>query len=256
MLKLVYVIRRLPGLSLDECHSYWRETHGPLVRQQAATIGLIRYLQVYRIEDPLNEAMRASRGAMEPYDGVAELCWKDQETLLTMFALPEAARAGDDLLKDEQRFIDSPRSSLWLAEDSVVIEGVPGGVVAEIESPMIKLVYFFCRLPNLSLEECHSYWRETHGPLVQRHAAALRLFRYVQVRTLEDPLNEAFRATRDAMDPFDGVAELWWKDREALDMALASPEGQRASKELIEDERRFIDSSRSSLWLAKEHLVI
>jgi len=121
MLKLVYVVRRLPSLSLEECHSYWRETHGSLVRQQAATIGLIRYLQVYRMDDPLNEVLRASCGAMEPYDGVAELCWKDQEALLTAFASPEATRAGDDLLKDERHFIDSLHSSLWLAEDNVVI---------------------------------------------------------------------------------------------------------------------------------------
>jgi len=133
---------------------------------------------------------------------------------------------------------------------------MPGEVVAEKESPIIKLVYFFCRLPDLSLEECHNYWRETHGPLVRQHAASLGILRYVQVRTLDDPLNEAFRATRDAMEPFDGVAELWWRNRHDLDTSFATPEGQQAWDELIKDERRFIDSSRSSLWLAKEHLVI
>jgi len=255
MLKLVYVIRRLPNLSLEECHSYWRQTHAPLVRQQAATLGLIRYMQVYRIDDPLNEALQASRGAMEPYDGVAELCWKDQEALLTSFASPEATQVGDHLLKDEQRFIDSPRSALWLGEDNVVIEGASGRIVAERESPIVKLVYFFRRLRHLSLEECQSYWRGTHAALVRQHAAALGVLRYVQVHRLDDPLNEAFRASRTALEPFDGVAELWWKDRQDLDMAFATPEGQRAGEELLEDERRFIDFSRSSLWLAKEHVV-
>lgn len=121
---------------------------------------------------------------------------------------------------------------------------------------MIKMVYVFRRLPNLSLEECQSYWRETHGPLVRQHAAALRVLRYVQVHTIEDRLNDALRASRGAMEPYDGVAELWWKDREDLVMALGTPEGQRAGEELLEDEGRFIDFSRSSLWLAKEHVVI
>lgn len=122
MLKLVYVVRRLPSLSLEECHSYWRQTHAALVRQQAATLGLIRYMQVYRIDDPLNEALQASRGAMEPYDGVAELCWKDQDSLLAAFATPEGQRAGEELLEDERRFIDFSRSSLWLAKEHVVFE--------------------------------------------------------------------------------------------------------------------------------------
>ena len=255
MIKLVYVVRRLPNLSLEECHSYWRETHAQLVRQQAATIGLIRYLQVYRIDDPLNQTLRTSRGTLEPFDGIAELCWRDQEALFTSFASPEATRAGDDLLEDERRFIDSPRSALCLGEDNVVIEGASGKIVAEIESPVIKLVYSFRRLPNLSLEECLSYWRGTHAALVRQQAAALGMLRYVQVHTLDDPLNEAFRASRDALEPFDGIAELWWKDRQELDKAFATAEAQRAWEEILEDERRFIDFSRSSLWLAKEHLI-
>jgi hypothetical protein len=140
MLKLVYVFHRLPKLSLEECNRFWRETHGPLVRQHAATIGLIRYTQVYRIDDPLNDLLRAPRGAMEPYDGVAELCWKDHQALLGAFALPEAQLSDQELFEDERRFIDIPRSLLWLAEDHVVIEGVAGRMVTKRESPIIENV--------------------------------------------------------------------------------------------------------------------
>jgi uncharacterized protein (TIGR02118 family) len=256
VLKIVYVFHRHPKLSLDECHRFWRETHGPLVRRHAATIALIGYTQVYRIDDPLNDSLRASRGSTELYDGVAELCWKDQQALFGAFASPEAQVSDQELFDDERRFIDIPSSPLWLAEDHVVIEGGPRQIVAKRESPIIELVYFFRRLSKLSMQECQRYWRETHGPLVQQHAAALHVLRYVQVHTLDDPLNEALRAPRTVIEPYDGVAKLWWKDREDLARALATPEGQRAAEEVLEDERRFIDFSRSSLWLAKEHVVL
>src|SRR5574337_1980003 len=106
---------------------------------------------------------------------------------------------------------------------------------------MIKLVYCLRRLPHLSRAEFQRYWRETHGPLVQRHGGALRIRRYVQVHTLEAPLNDALRASRDAGAPYDGVAELWWDSIDALTAAIGSPEGQQAGQVLLEDERHFID---------------
>jgi len=120
----------------------------------------------------------------------------------------------------------------------------------------MKLVHFFCRLPGLSLPECQTYWRDTHGPLVQQHAAALGMLRYVQSHTIDDPLNDAMRAMRGTMEPYDGVNELWWKNRQDLEGSLSTPEGQRAWKKIRQDERRFMDAARSSLWLAKEDVVI
>ena len=117
---------------------------------------------------------------------------------------------------------------------------------------MLKLVFTLRRLPELSREEFQRYWLETHGPLVRKNAAALRIHRYVQVHTLDDEINGALRASRSAPEEYDGVAELWWRTREDLVAALATPEGQSAGRELLEDERRFIDLSRSPLWLGEE----
>src|SRR5712664_2236271 len=103
---------------------------------------------------------------------------------------------------------------------------------------MLKLVFPLRRLPALSREEFQRYWYETHGPLVRRHAKALRIRRYVQLHTLDDPINAALRESRGAEEPYDGVAELWWESRADL-----------------EDERRFIDLGRSALWLGTERPI-
>lgn len=121
---------------------------------------------------------------------------------------------------------------------------------------MIKLVFCLRRLPHLSLEEFQRYWLETHGPLVRSHAGTLRIKRYVQVHTLDSPVNETLRASRDAGEPYDGVAELWWDNAEDLAAATATPEGQNAAFELLEDERKFIDLPRSALWVAQERPVV
>ena len=118
---------------------------------------------------------------------------------------------------------------------------------------MIKLMYCLRRLPNLSRAEFQRYWRETHGPLVRSHAEVLGIRRYVQVHTLDSPLNDVDCAgAAEATEVFDGVAELWWDSADDLGESTATPEGRAAAIELLEDERHFIDLSRSSAIVAAE----
>jgi uncharacterized protein (TIGR02118 family) len=121
---------------------------------------------------------------------------------------------------------------------------------------MIKLIFSLHRLPHLSRAEFQRYWHDVHGPLVRRHAAALRIRRYVQSHTLGTPLNDALRASRGGPETYDGHAELWWESLDDLQAALATPEGQRAGLELLEDERRFIDLEQSPLGIVEETPIV
>lgn len=121
---------------------------------------------------------------------------------------------------------------------------------------MIKLTFCLHRLPGLSREEFQRYWFEQHAPLVAKHRDALRIKRYVQMHAATTPLNDAMRDGRYAPEMYDGVAELWWDSFEALAQATASPDGQAAGLALLEDERKFIDLSRSPLFLGEEKPIV
>jgi uncharacterized protein (TIGR02118 family) len=118
---------------------------------------------------------------------------------------------------------------------------------------MVKLVFCLRRRPELTREEFQRYWREHHAALVREHAETLGIRRYVQLHTLESPLNDALARPRQGPDPYDGIAELWWDDADALARSAKSEAGRAASRALIEDERRFIDFSSSPIWVAEEH---
>ena len=109
---------------------------------------------------------------------------------------------------------------------------------------------------QLTRAEFQHYWRDTHAPLVRRHAGALGIRRYLQLHTLDDPLQDALRASRGGPEAYDGVAELWWESREELAAATQDPAGERAALALVEDERRFIDLARSPLFVAEERAII
>ena|SRR5437867_8485417 len=122
MIKLVYCLRRQSHLSREEFQRYWRETHGPLVRERAETLNISRYVQVHTRDGGLNEALQASRGcAEEAFDGVAELWWEGVETLSSANATEEGRRAARELLEDEGRFIDFERSVILVANEYVFV---------------------------------------------------------------------------------------------------------------------------------------
>lgn len=117
---------------------------------------------------------------------------------------------------------------------------------------MIKLTFCLHRLPSLTREAFQTYWHETHAPLVARHAQVLRIRRYQQLHALTTPFNDAIRASRDAPQMYDGVAELWWDSLDDLLASGQSEDARAAGQELLEDERKFIDLPRSPLWLGEE----
>ena len=121
---------------------------------------------------------------------------------------------------------------------------------------MVKLVFLLRRLPHLSRAEFQRYWREQHGPLVARHGAVLRIQRYVQTHASDTPYTEALRASRGTGEPYDGVAELWWRSLDDLAAATATPEGRAAGDALLADERRFIDLPQSVVFLCEEHQIL
>ena len=120
---------------------------------------------------------------------------------------------------------------------------------------MIKLTFCLHRLPSLSREDFQRYWFDKHAPLVEQHRTALHIRRYVQMHSTTTEINDAIRTGRGAPEMYDGVAELWWDSIDDLEAAITSPEGQSAGRELLEDERKFIDLPRSPLFLGEERPI-
>jgi len=116
MVKLVFCCRRRPELSPEQFRRTWLDRHGSLVRSLRTALPMMRrYVQSHTLEGPANEAIRASRGSREPYDGITEV-WFD--SLEAMAGSSEATlAAGKRLLEDERTFIDLANSSVFLTEE-------------------------------------------------------------------------------------------------------------------------------------------
>ena len=121
---------------------------------------------------------------------------------------------------------------------------------------MIKMVYCITRKDGISREAFQKTWLEDHGPLVKRYAETIKALRYVQSHTGMENFNQAFIPTRGLTQPYDGITEIWWENIEQMQAGSSTPEGLEAAAALLEDEKRFIDLERSSIWTAEENVVV
>ena len=92
---------------------------------------------------------------------------------------------------------------------------------------MLKRIALITRKPGMSREAFLEHWNEVHGPLVSEHPNVLR---YVQDNVIvkerfvdrnpdpKRPLPAGYQGPE-----VDGIAELWFADRESMDELYASP---------------------------------
>ena len=120
---------------------------------------------------------------------------------------------------------------------------------------MIKLVYVVQARDDIALEEFHRYWREEHGPLVASVAEDIGARKYVQSHTIDTPLNQTLVESRGMAPIHQGITEVWWDSLEDLQTRMASDAGTKAAARLLEDEAKFIDFSRSTIFLTEEHPI-
>jgi uncharacterized protein (TIGR02118 family) len=122
---------------------------------------------------------------------------------------------------------------------------------------MIKLVFCLRRRADLSRADFQAYWRDRHAPLVAEVAPVLRIRRYVQSHSFDDPrLAGPVDARGAGVPPYDGVAELYWDSIADLVAVNDSAEAREAGRRLLADERVFIDLAASPLFWVREDRIV
>lgn len=106
---------------------------------------------------------------------------------------------------------------------------------------MVKAVSFFKRKPGMSVEAFQAYWRTTHAELVVKLPGVRR---YVQSHT-------RVSGYRKGEPVYDGIAELWFDDTQAMRALVGLPEYAAVQA----DEARFIDPSTMGLIITEEHVI-
>lgn len=107
---------------------------------------------------------------------------------------------------------------------------------------MIKLVYCITKKAGLTDEEFFRYWENIHAPIGGRIPRLRKLVQSHRVTVAGD------KSRAD----YDGIAELWFDNVEALLAARQSQEWKAST----EDEKNFIDHNKVAYFVSEEHIIL
>lgn len=221
MIKVVEIVTRRPGMTVEEFQHHWRETHGPIV---ARLPELQRYVQSHT-------KIGGYRQGEPPFDGMAEVWFKDKDALRAMMSTPEFEAAK----QDEPNFIDTDALIELVVDDTVIKDG-------PVPTSGIKSVEFVELSPSMAPEDAHRHWRDVHGPIAARIPT---MSRYVQSHVRSG----AYRG--EGRPAYDGVAITWWDDLDAMRSSARSSEYAATRA----DEPNFLVGDPPTI-LTNEHVIL
>lgn len=223
MYKVTTLLKRRPGMSVEDFQRHWRDEHARLAR---AAAGLQRYVQSHTLPQGYSKGERA-------YDGISEMWFASREAYRAAHADASYRFA---LERDEARFVDLSRKVVMPVETNVIKAGaIPANAVKNIE--------FVNRRPGMELAAFRSYWKNVHGPLASQIE---RLRRYEQ-----DHLRlEEYEG--GAMPPFDGLAVTWFESTAHMKEGAQTEIYARTRA----DEPNFLPDGHLPFIVSREHVVI
>jgi hypothetical protein len=236
MIKMLAFVRRVPGLSPDEFHRYWRDVHAARIANDPEARGLVkRYELNHRLAADYERERHAAEVAGPQWDGVA-VQWFD--SLADFQAFGAHPKRAEWHRLDHGKFRADETAMVLTHEPEVIVER-PGGR----ERAGLKLICILRRHPSFELPAFHRHWLEHHGGLFQNVAELNEpLFAYDQNHGLDLPGAE-----------FDGVTEQWFESLDAWVTSL----GVASHRTLVEpDVASFLDPASIQYILAGRPTVM
>ena len=261
VIRLVFLLRRQAGLSLDEFHDRWRLDHGPLVASHQTRLGILRYTQSHRLDDP--HERRDGRGARR-HGGALR-----RRRRAVVGVRGAARRAPAHRRRPAGRRRAAGRRGRVHRPPGVARCGWPTSTRRSTRRPstsspgrraaIVKLHFPLRHRAELSLDEAQRYWRIQHGPLIRSMAPAIGMLRYQQVHRFESPARG--RAARGPRHGHRGRTPATPRRGSTADRPAGSPRPPRPGAGPSRTRRTFIDLAplgdldRQGARLRRPHLT-
>ena len=104
LVKMIFLLRRKPGMSVAEFQDYWLNGHAPQIPRDA---GVMRYVQCHQLVETYEDSE-------PPFDGVAELSFADLDTMNSYWG---SERIQAIFAADAPRFMDLENTTGFLAQE-------------------------------------------------------------------------------------------------------------------------------------------
>ncbi len=221
-MKIVILMKRRPGLSVEAFQNHLRTIYGPLL---AKGPGLRRYVQSAALTQGY------AKGELL-FDAIGEMFFDSAEAYDSYLRSPEFAAVREN----ERVFLDRSRTVVMPVDVHVIKDGA-------IPDDAVKNIEFVNRRPGMALEPFRAYWRNVHGPLA---ATIPVLHRYEQNHL------SMSEYVKSPSPPYDGLAITWFASTADMKKGTATQQ----YKETRADELHFLPDGHLPIIITREHVVV
>lgn len=229
--KHIALLVRKEGMTHEEFVDYWQTNHTPIARDIE---GVVKYSTVQPVTPEAAE-----------FDGLAELYFDDLDALHDALG-SEGSRDYDpakgkakEAREDVDNFLDIEERPRFIGEVVVQKDDVDGDT-----DGLYKHSAFLVRKEGMTHEEFVDHWQNNHTPIAREIEGVVKY--------------DTVLPTNPEAAEFDGVAELYFEDLDALHDALGS-EGSRdydpakgKAKEAREDVNNFLAIGERPRFIGRE----
>jgi len=225
MIKMFALLPKREDITDVQFHEHWSTIH----REHALRITrLRRYVQAHRIDVALDGP------AVAPYDGIPEVWYDDLASAVGQNEDPDYTEYAQ---RDEPNFVAMGRIAFVPTAEHVVHAGDP----VDQDAPGFKVILLLRRAAGVSPEDFAARWPAVSDAALAPRGAVLRS---VSATALPETYADG--------DPtYDGFAELFWDDLDALRADWSS-----FGADVLAAIAPVADLGRSHLYVAEELRVI
>lgn len=213
--KMMYLIKRRAEASREELVANWFANHMPDViaaQHAAAAAGrshAARYIAT------LYNPPAGAEGRVQAWDGVAQLWWDEPTPQPNE---PHGTTPRDTFQQKAEPYVP------WATTEYVVLDGAVPFAPNDLNEPFpctrsgfLKVTVLLAAKADANLDEFFTHWLGEHASNVRGTMEQVGGFRYV-ISLSNDPAGE----------PYVGMAELYFPDRDSLDryQELFEPDGK------------------------------
>jgi EthD domain len=205
-IKLFEYLRRIPGTTREQFHTYWSDVHAPMLANDP---DLARHVTRYELNHRLPGDAERERTDTEvkdaEWDGVAVLWFDSMDELRALGREP-----GMQAIRDSAKNLHQDEKLIVITEEPDTI--LPSPRRDEAGAKMLAIVRRnAANYPDL--DAFHEHWLKHHGGLFQT------------IPELRDPLwgYDQNHGLRDQNATFDGVTEQWFESLDSFIQSLSAP---------------------------------
>ena len=124
MIKISFIMRRLPSLSREAFQEYLLTKHPTCAPVESFTaLGVKKYVQCHALDnEPVRKLVVGPRTVDDVYDAIADIYVEDEAVITKQWSTAEAKKYVDLFYQDEQNFIDWSNSTIVVAKEFVMME--------------------------------------------------------------------------------------------------------------------------------------